>query len=224
MVVQFGLSIPLHLPDESPFSDPFPIGLRTLTWLLCSYAALGLIHDLNPSESGGAEIVEQDRQTNSGIAPESSIDLTAYPTSTNTSSTDPGTSLRIDASDSATDTNPKKLSKGHGRIVRDEAGNVLRVELHEEDLETESSALRDDVDMEQLAPQLESNIRQTWVSELGGLKTRLATNKETVIVRGELVSQSQISLSFFFLSFSLIVVSGDHRASAAVVFSRVRFT
>jgi len=142
-----------------------------------NYAALGLIHDLNPSESGGAEIVEQDRQTNSGIAPESSIDLTAHSTSTNTSSTDPGTSLRIYASDSAIDTNPKKLSKGHGRIVRDEAGNVLRVELHEEDLETESSALRDDVDMEQLAPQLESNIRQTWVSELGGLKTRLATNK-----------------------------------------------
>lgn len=131
--------------------------------------------------------------------------MTAHSTSTNTSSTDPGTSLRIHASDSATDTNPQKLSKGHGRIVRDEAGNVLRVELHEEDLETESPALRDDVDMEQLAPQLESNIRQTWVSELGGLRTRLATNKETVVVRGELVC---LSSSFFFRSFLSIVVSG----------------
>ncbi|KAE9406772.1 hypothetical protein BT96DRAFT_875403 [Gymnopus androsaceus JB14] len=135
-----------------------------------NYAALGLIHDLNPSESGGAEIVELDKHTMSGSAPESSIDLT-----------DPSTSTNASGSAAATTSEKPILSKGQGRIVRDEAGNVLRVELHEEEVEAESPAVDGDVDMEQLEPQLEGNIRQTWVSDLGGLKTRLSTSKDTAL-------------------------------------------
>lgn len=136
----------------------------------------------------------------SGSAPESSIDLTDPSTSTS-SLADPGTSLPqtgTDASGSAAATTSEKpiLSKGQGRIVRDEAGNVLRVELHEEEVEAESPAVDGDVDMEQLEPQLEGNIRQTWVSDLGGLKTRLSTSKDTAVVRGEANFHSYSFFSF----------------------------
>ena len=80
----------------------------------------------------------------------------------------------------------------------------MRVELHEEEVEAESPAVDGDVDMEQLEPQLERNIRQTWVSDLGGLKTRLSTSKDTAVVRGE----ANFHIHFFLLYFSAIALPG----------------
>ncbi|KIK63624.1 hypothetical protein GYMLUDRAFT_40687 [Collybiopsis luxurians FD-317 M1] len=149
-----------------------------------NYAALGLIHDLNPSESGGAEIIEQDKGATVGSAPESSIDST----SECSSSTVPGTSLshsRIDTSDHSDGPSSAKLTlpKGHGRIIRDEAGNILRIELPQEEPEDEAPAVDGDVDMELLEPQLDASIRDTWISDLGGLKTRLSTSRNTSVVK-----------------------------------------
>ncbi|KAJ3761134.1 ribosome biogenesis protein Nop16 [Lentinula raphanica] len=157
-----------------------------------NYAALGLVHDLNPSESGGAELIEIDKRTTSGSAPESFIDSTGSSTSA---------------------TSKSSIPKGHGRIIRDAAGNVLRVELPEED-EIEVSAPDSDKDMEQLQPQLEENVRQTWISDLGGLKTRLLTKKNTTVVT-ELETLSTLAPSNEFnqsptLSASLTGVGSRH--------------
>ncbi|KAJ4479503.1 ribosome biogenesis protein Nop16 [Lentinula lateritia] len=150
-----------------------------------NYAALGLVHDLDPSESGGAEIINLDKRTNSGSAPESSIDLTDLSTSANPpSSADPELPLSH-ASAGATKNAATKsfLPKGHGRIFRDDAGNVVRVELPDEEIEIEDLPGNRDIDMEQLEPQLDENTRQTWISDLGGLKTRLSTNRNTTVVK-----------------------------------------
>jgi hypothetical protein len=89
------------------------------------------------------------------------------------------------------------LPTGHGRIVRDDAGNVLRIELPDDELESESPAVDSDVNMEQMEPQLDGNVRETWVSDLGGLKTRLLTSRDTDVVKGELNS-IHFYLVFFF--------------------------
>ncbi|KAF7359331.1 Nucleolar protein 16 [Mycena sanguinolenta] len=73
-----------------------------------NYAALGLIHTLNPSASGGVEPTE----TTKDVPP----NMTAASTSSQPNPAPP-------------------IPKGHGLIVRDENGNILRVELPEEDEE-----------------------------------------------------------------------------------------
>ncbi|KAJ3834702.1 ribosome biogenesis protein Nop16 [Lentinula raphanica] len=180
-----------------------------------NYAALGLVHDLNPSESGGAELIEIDKRTTSGSAPESFIDSTGSSTFASSSSPmDPDTPLshpRVGETSSAT--SKSSIPKGHGRIIRDAAGNVLRVELPEVD-EIEVSAPDSDKDMEQLQPQLEENVRQTWISDLGGLKTRLLTKKNTTVVK-ELETLSTLAPSNEFnqsptLSASLTGVGSRH--------------
>ncbi|KAF8831695.1 hypothetical protein HHX47_DHR1001235 [Lentinula edodes] len=134
----------------------------------------------------GAEIIKLDKRTTSGSAPESSIDLTDLSTSANPpSSADPGLPLSH-ASAGATNSAATKsfIPKGHGRIIRDDAGNVMRVELPDEEFEVEDLPGDRDIDMEQLEPRLDENIRQTWISDLGGLKTRLSTNRNTTVVKG----------------------------------------
>lgn len=161
------------------------------------------MHDLNPSESGGAEIINLDKRTNSGSAPESSIDLTDLSTSANPpSSADPELPLSH-ASAGATKNAATKsfLPKGHGRIFRDDAGNVVRVELPDEEIEIEDLPGNRDIDMEQLEPQLDENTRQTWISDLGGLKTRLSTNRNTTVVKG------MCSICLVFISQSFLVLS-----------------
>ncbi|KAF8184886.1 ribosome biogenesis protein Nop16 [Mycena galopus ATCC 62051] len=107
-----------------------------------NYAALGLIHTLNPSASGGVEPTE-------------------------TTEDAPG-NLMAASTSSPLDTAPP-IPKGHGLIVRDEDGNILRVELAEEDEEMPQVDDRDK-NMEELAPEVEPHLLSKWVTGLGGGK------------------------------------------------------
>jgi hypothetical protein len=78
-----------------------------------SYTALGLLSSLNPRAKGGAETVP---------------DVTLLPTSAPPTTNElPGSSPAAVAS----------VPKGYGRIIRDEHGNVLDVQLNEEDRDEE---------------------------------------------------------------------------------------
>jgi hypothetical protein len=62
--------------------------------------------------------------------------------------------------------------------VRDEDGNILRIELAEEDEEMPEIDHRDK-DMEELAPEVEPQLHSKWVTGLGGGK------KAKGVVEGE---------------------------------------
>ncbi|KAJ7090271.1 ribosome biogenesis protein Nop16 [Mycena belliarum] len=108
-----------------------------------NYAALGLIHTLNPSASGGVEPIE------TTVQPDDS------PANSNAASTS------SQANDAAS-----VIPKGHGRIVRDADGNVLRIELAQEDEEMPEQD--SEKDMEQLGPEVDPNVLQKWATGLGG--------------------------------------------------------
>ncbi|KAJ7043190.1 ribosome biogenesis protein Nop16 [Mycena alexandri] len=112
-----------------------------------NYAALGLIHTLNPSASGGVEPIE----VTAGRVEDSPVNLTAASTSSQSNTTPP-------------------IPKGHGRIIRDEEGNVLRIEFAEEDEEMPEEDDDRDKNMEELEPEMDLYLRQKWVTGLGGGK------------------------------------------------------
>ncbi|SJL04527.1 uncharacterized protein ARMOST_07894 [Armillaria ostoyae] len=125
---------------------------------LC-YAALGLVHDLNPSASGGAEPLEEtiDDLPPAQVAPDSEV---------------------------APGSGSMKLPQGYGRIIRDDAGNVLRVELPEQDQEGDNTnSPGRDIDMETLEPDVDQKVLQKWVADLGGSETRRPTGKDGDIVK-----------------------------------------
>ncbi|KAK0502815.1 ribosome biogenesis protein Nop16 [Armillaria luteobubalina] len=124
-----------------------------------NYAALGLIHDLNPSASGGAEPLEEsiDDLLPAQVAPDSEV---------------------------APGGGSMKLPQGYGRIIRDDAGNVLRVELPEQDQEGDNTnSPGRDIDMETLEPDVNQKDLQKWVADLGGSETRRPTGKDGDIVK-----------------------------------------
>lgn len=124
-----------------------------------NYAALGLVHDLNPSASGGAEPLEEtiDDLPPAQVAPDSEV---------------------------APGSGSMKLPQGYGRIIRDDAGNVLRVELPEQDQEGDNTnSPGRDIDMETLEPDVDQKVLQKWVADLGGSETRRPTGKDGDIVK-----------------------------------------
>ncbi|KAJ8093181.1 Nucleolar protein 16 [Marasmius tenuissimus] len=131
-----------------------------------NYAALGLVHDLNPSAAGGAEIieVEQDAQFSG-----------------------PSTTEAAAASSASSSIHPPQntsIPKGYGRIVRDEAGHVVHIELPDEEQDTEENSVEDvEMDMEQSALDLEESVREKWVEGLGAQSGRpkIAAVKENVV-------------------------------------------
>ncbi|KAL0947397.1 hypothetical protein HGRIS_013510 [Hohenbuehelia grisea] len=138
-----------------------------------NYAALGLIHSLNPTASGGTECplvprAAEPKPNTPGVTTSESQNAASH----------------NDAAQNADDAPaPAAIPRGHARIVRDEAGNVLRVEYAAEDEEEEEQQQRrktadkdmeGDVDMEALEPKLDERASRAWV---GGLGTSTSTHK-----------------------------------------------
>lgn len=88
----------------------------------------------------------------------------------------------------AADSTPAKapsIPKGYGKILRDEAGNVIGVELAEDEGDDQDGADNEengDVDMEMLEPQVPQKILGKWVTELGGGDKSIAGGS---VVQGE---------------------------------------
>jgi len=106
-----------------------------------NYAALGLVHTLNPSASGGVEPLESQSHQSRHIQAV------------------PQTSLPLSSSEIT------HIPKGFGKIIRDEEGNVLRVEMAEELEKDSASAVEED--METLTPEVDSGLMEKWVTEMG---------------------------------------------------------
>ncbi|KAK7049267.1 Nucleolar protein 16 [Paramarasmius palmivorus] len=130
-----------------------------------NYAALGLVHDLNPSAPGGAEIIDVDVE-NENATPHCS------------DSCQSGTSSNVGSGDG--------IPTGYGRIVRDEDGNIIRIELPDD--EKDPSTMEDeDMDMAQLEPELEGEVKAKWVEGLGAhsKKVLVKENERKNITEGE---------------------------------------
>lgn len=80
----------------------------------------------------------------------------------------------------------KSIPTGHGRIIRDEAGNVIGVELNEED-EIEANTEGDaECTMEELEPGVDAIVLDKWATSLGG-RNEVAGEKNTALLEGELL-------------------------------------
>lgn len=90
--------------------------------LTCSYEALGLVASLNPSASGGVE--QPLGAENDGVSMETARHTEA----------------------SSPQAGPSSLRKGYGRIVRDGEGNVVDVEMGEDEEEESAGRLVEDID------------------------------------------------------------------------------
>lgn len=124
-----------------------------------SYDALGLVATLKPNESGGTEHNKYGR------------------------SEDPSTSTRGDPKGFAAPSAGGKVPAGYGRILRDEQGNAVDIELGDED-DGELDADRkvetmDDVDR----AYLDERSASTW-TQLGPSRTAMGTGGPNSVVRG----------------------------------------
>jgi nucleolar protein 16 len=126
-----------------------------------SYARLGLIHDLNPSAPGGSEQVLVPRN---------------------------GEEMALDQPEQVAEpsSSSKRLPAGHGRIIRDVSGNVIGVELPEEDEEA-----GDEVEetMDDLEPEADGSVMGRWAASLGQ-HNEVAGEKPTGLLEGEFASIS----------------------------------
>jgi nucleolar protein 16 len=126
-----------------------------------SYDALGLVATLKPNESGGTEHSGYGRLEDE---------------------TSPSTSTRGDPKDVKTLSAGAKIPAGYGRILRDEQGNAVDIELAEEDDETmdtdRSVQTMDDMDH----AYLDENSASTW-TQLGA-RTATRTRRPNSVVEG----------------------------------------
>jgi hypothetical protein len=74
------------------------------------------------------------------------------------------------------------LPKGYGKIIRDDAGNVLRIELAEGEQERGDDR---EMDMEELEPEVDGKVLGKWVTELGGGERGQGVGGDGNVVRGE---------------------------------------
>ncbi|KAF9262143.1 hypothetical protein L218DRAFT_1000891 [Marasmius fiardii PR-910] len=151
-----------------------------------NYAALGLVHDLNPSAAGGAEIFDVDVNQNDQTVSTSATDLTDPPTSRVNVPEDNGASGTVNSSPLP---QLSTIPKGYGRIVRDEAGNVVRI-----DFPVEPSGALDDkwcedmeTSMDQREPELDALTREKWVEGMGNQTGRVLVVAKNHLVEGESV-------------------------------------
>ena len=124
-----------------------------------SYARLGLIHDLNPSASGGSDKILEPRYDHN----EMSID---------------------EPQPEMSGSSKSAVRPGYGRIIRDEAGNVIGVELHEEDEEHDSTENGQEKTMEDMEPEVEERILDKWATNLGQ-KNVVTGEKAAGVLEGE---------------------------------------
>lgn len=101
-----------------------------------NYSRLGLVHDLNPVASGGGE---------KHINPQSNAE---------DSETIPPAGGQLNMGESS-----QSLPKGFGRIIRDETGKVIGVELPEEENQL---AIEAEETMESLEPEMSDEVRNLW--------------------------------------------------------------
>ncbi|KZP23623.1 hypothetical protein FIBSPDRAFT_858184 [Athelia psychrophila] len=129
-----------------------------------NYALLGLVCDLNPLASGGAETKPQAASALSAAAADADADVHME--------------VEVEAP-AAGPSQPAAIPKGYGKIIRDAAGNVLRVELSEavddhepvQDPDPNRARARQaaENDKEEMRdPEMDSRVRAHWVTELGG--------------------------------------------------------
>lgn len=111
------------------------------TSIISSYAALGLVHSLNPSASGGSE---------HAVSPEN------HP---------------LASMDQAMKGPPLTF----GRIVRSEAGEIVRVEMNEDHINTSTR---------QRTPSIDTDTLSKWTASRGA---RESLGFEGAIVKGECV-------------------------------------
>lgn len=135
----------------------------------CSYLALGLAHDLNPISSGGSEVTLSH-----------TIDQinTSQPCPTSSSST------IDDAQPSASD-RPIAISalpKGFGRIIRDSAGNVIRVELPSN--EEAGDAPKRELEIDPPVATMESELR-IWARDRSESWKETGPGAESSVVQGQ---------------------------------------
>lgn len=135
-----------------------------------SYARLGLIHDLNPSAPGGSEQVLVPRNGEEEMAVDHPEQV-------------------VEPSSSS-----KRLPAGHGRIIRDVSGNVIGVELPEED-EGEAG---DEVEetMDDLEPEADGSVMGRWAASLGQ-HNEVAGEKPAGLLEGEFASMLGVKASGF---------------------------
>jgi hypothetical protein len=141
--------------------------------LFASYAALGLVHTLNPLASGGAEHDPIKASVSQTI-------LASEPSRSDASQVGPFASTSSIA----------PIPKGYGKIIRDFEGNVVRIELSEDQEERVEHRAEEDETLGLRDPEVEKQVITTWVTELGGGK-----GSGAAIVQCE--SASILHLSFF---------------------------
>lgn len=113
------------------------------------------MHSLDPLASGGVE--PNENVPTEGTTSDAPINLSEGPSG--------------DASTSA------PLRKGYGRIIRDEAGNVINIELPDDEADDAKDAPQD-ITMEDLGPLIDESTKEKWVSGMGG---RLEGNGPSVV-------------------------------------------
>lgn len=132
-----------------------------------SYASLGLVHDLNPTASGGAEQPTIQQDTVMEVLHNVPVPL-----------------LPVSNAASGSGSTSASIPKGHAKIVRDGDGNVIRVEFAEgedpEDQGEEDTETIAELPQPEVAPIAWNN----WVEDLGGAIKHPISGKDGQVVHG----------------------------------------